>query len=348
MEIINLAKELERLKQNSSDVVTPSRAIHAIEDAGTLKLDLAKYGKWPLTKHGGRQLAEKAEIPTLYFHKMLDAGKVDLAAQNVNAWFESSDDNRLVRIADGQIRAVLSDRYRQLDNLDLAMQVLKKAKEHNAIILDSQLTEERMYIKALAPEAKEYLDFTPEEKTAHTWHRVDKDVIIPGIIVSNSEVGSGAFRVEPLTFRQVCSNTAIGTDTLYKVHLGGRMEIGQTIYKDDTLRNMDAALWGQVRDLIDATFDKTLLKKQIEAMRQAGKIEIKEPQEAIDAVAKDLSLSEKDKMDLLRYFAKEGETEFGLVNGITRLAQDVENYDTRVDMERYAGRRLDAITVPAK
>lgn len=343
MEIINLVHELERLKRSSADVVTPSGLITAVEDGGTVKIDLKTYGKLPLTTHAETQLAEKTGIPIKYFHDMTGAGMADLAAENVNRWLKHADDNRLVRMADGKVRAILSDRYRVLDNYDLAIRTMERAKAHNAIILDSQLTEERMYIKALAPEAKEYLDFTPEEKQAHTWHKVDKDTIIPGIIVSNSEVGSGAFRVEPFTFREVCSNTAIGTDTLFKIHLGGRLEAGQLIYRDTTLQSMDRALWNQVSDLIDGTFNPAVFKKMIDQMRQAASIEIKEPKEVIDVTAKDLALSEEKKLDLLRYFSKEGETGFGLVNGITRLAQDFENYDQRVDIERYAGKKLEAL-----
>ncbi len=352
MEIINLANELKRIRDTSSDVILPSQSIHAIEDQGTLKLDLQNFGKWPLTRHGGAQVAEKAGIPTLYFHKMLDAGKTDLAAQNVNGWFNTQEDNRLVRIADGQVRAVLSDRYRQLDNYDLAMQVMDKAKNHGAIFQDCQLTDTRMYLKLTVPGQMEDLK---AQATPGSHERIDlnaDDPVIPGLIVSNSEVGAGAFRVEPFVYRLMCKNGLIGTDTLYKVHLGGRMDIGQTIYKDDTLRTMDQALWSQVRDIIEATFDKTLLHKQIENLRRADKLPIKEPQEAIDAVVKDLALSEEKEKDLLRYFAKEstnGETVFSLVNGITRLAQDSKNYDDRIEIERYAGAKLEkALTIPAQ
>jgi Domain of unknown function (DUF932) len=335
MEIINLANELKRIRETSNDVILPSQQITAIEDQGALKLDLKQYGKWPLTRHGGVQVAEKAGIPTLYFHKMLDEGKAGLAAENVNGWFSTQEDNRLVRIADGHVRAVLSDRYRQLDNFDLALQVMEKAMKNGAEFQDCQLTETRMYLSLVVPKYKELVRAG--------------DPAVPGLIVSNSEVGAGAFRVEPRLFRLVCSNGVIGTDTLYKVHLGSKMEIGQTIYKDDTLQKMDNALWGQVRDIIDATFDARLFKKQIENMRNADKVAIKEPQEAVNAVVKDLSLSEEKEKDLLRYFAKEspnGETLFGLINGITRLAQDSKNYDDRIEIERYAGQKLEKALTP--
>lgn len=341
MEIIDLAKQLERIKLSSKDLVAPTNAITAVEDGGTLKIDLKDHGMYPLTKWGKQQLAEKTDIPIRYFNKMLDTGKAKLAAENVNSWLAEEADARLVRISDNHIRAILSDRYRPMDNMDVAVQVMDRVKEHNGQILDAQLTEQRMYIKALSPEASEYLDFTDEERKAHTWHNVDKDTLIPGIIVSNSEVGSGAFRVEPLVFRGVCSNTVITTDTLYKIHVGGRLELG--IYKEDTLRANDRLLWSQTRDLIDGTFNKDLLHKHIAQLRDAKQIAIPKPIEAVNVVSKDLTLSEDRKNDLLRYFSKESDTVFGLVNGITRLAQDFKDFDDRVSVERYAGKRLEEL-----
>src|SRR5439155_22108046 len=86
-------------------------------------------------------------------------------------------------------------------------------------------------------------------------------------------------------------------------------------------------------------------RKLVEQLRGAAKITIQDPREVVDATAKDLDLSEEKKLDLLRYFAKEGDTVFGLVNGITRLAQDESDFDRRVDLERYAGQRLEKLVV---
>jgi len=332
MEIIDLAKELERLKATSHDVVMPSQLIQAVEDAGTLKIDLKNHGKWPLNHWGSLQLAEKAGIPAQYYHKMLDNGLVDLTAQNVNQWFKKQQDNRLVRIADGKVRAILSDRYRQLDNYDVAIRAMESAQKYGARVDRCELTETRMYVRFLLP--------------GQTQELKPGDDGIPGLQISNSEVGAGAFRVEPFLFRVVCANGLIAPDSLYKIHIGGRLEVGELVYRDDTRRIMDQSVYHQVRDIIDSTFsNQETLRKLVEQLRGAAKITIQDPREVVDATAKDLDLSEEKKLDLLRYFAKEGDTVFGLVNGITRLAQDESDFDRRVDLERYAGERLEKLVV---
>ncbi len=327
MDIVSLAKELERLKQTSVDIVAASKNIHA-KAADELKLGIDGYGVYPLSKLGSLQLADKTGIPRKYYEAMLAEGLIDLTAQNVNAWLEKSGDRRLVRIADGHIRALLSDRYRVLDNYDLAMLTMDRARDHGATVQECQLTESRMYVKLVVPNYKEEI--------------AKGDDVVPGLVVSNSEVGEGAFRVEPFLFRLVCSNGLIGADSLYKVHISGhRLELGQLdIFKDDTKRAMDQALWEQVRDIIDATFNRDILRILVAQLKASKEVPIEKPQERIDVTARDLSLSDKAKLDLLRYFAKEGDTLFGLVNGITRLARDFKDYDEQVRVERYAGEVL--------
>lgn len=350
-DIVALAQELQRLRETSTDIVATTKDLKAVQtrdgiiltgvqdmpEATGMALDVPGFGTYPLTHHGHQQLAEKTGIPFRYYEAMQGARFYDLVAENVNRWLSVQADRRLVRVADGKVRAVLSDRYRVLDNYDLAMLVMDRAVEHAAIVQASDLTETRMYIKLVVPEYTAKLAFTEEEKRAHTWHGAMDDEVIPGLVVSNSEVGDGAFRVEPFLFRKVCSNGVILEESLYKVHLGSRLEVGELIYSDETRKLADAALWSKVRDIIDATFDEKLLKSVIARMAATKTMPLEKPQEVVDAVVQGLQLSETRKLDLIRYFAKESDTVFGLVNGITRLAQDFEDTEDQVRLERYAG-----------
>lgn len=346
MDIVSLANELERLKSTSVDVVVSTKDLKAVPEQGILTVEVSDLGKLPMTRWGHEQLAEKTGIPFRYYNQMTDAGLVDLAAANVNAWlqrrYDDGKDKLLVRTADSKVRAILSNRYRVLDNYDLAILTMERAKEHEAVIQRCDLTDQRMYLKLVVPKYKEYLEFTPEEKAAHTFHAAGEDEIIPGLVVSNSEVGSGAFRVEPFLFRTACSNGLISEASLYKVHLGRELDIGRLIYTDETRRLEDQYIWSRVKDVIDATFNPEVLKALVDKLRQARGLEIPEDQvpEVVDVVVKNVQLSKEHRDALLGYFAKEGNSVFGLVNGITRLAQDFEDADQQVELERYAGKVL--------
>ena len=345
--IIELATELERQQKTSRDFVAPTNAIKAVElqakdpNRNELNLDFGTFGKYGLTHHGSLQLADKCGIPRKYYEAMLAAGMVDLTAENVNRWIEKQSDKRLIRVLDNRVRAILSDRYRVLDNHDLAMLTMTRAKEHNAQVQECQLTETRMYIKLVVPGYEQTLrESAKYRQGTHDRLAIEEaDPVIPGLIVSNSEVGDGAFRVEPFVFRLVCSNGLIGTTSLYRIHLGRELSIGEQILKDDTRKAIDVALWGQVRDTIDATFDGKILTALVKRLKDAKEIHIDKPQEVVDVAARDLALSDEKKLDLLRYFGTDT-TQFGFVNAITRLAQDFNNYDDKIRLERHAGELL--------
>lgn len=355
MDIVSLAQELERLRAAAVDAVVSTEKVNAVSENGVLTIEVPDYGRYPLTHWGHEQLAEKSRIPFGYYQQMLQEGHADLAATNVNTWLRhragDGKDKLLIRMTDQKVRAVLSNRYRMLDNYDLALLTMGRAKEHGAEVLRCDLTDQRMYIKLVVPQYKEYLTFTPQETAAHTWHEVGEDEVIPGLIVSNSEVGAGAFRVEPFLFRRACSNGCITDARLYQIHMGRELDIGQLIYSDETRQLEDKAIWSKVKDVIDSTFNPAVLKVLVDKMRAARGIPIENEfvPSVVDTVVKNAQLSKEHRDSLLAYFAKEGNTVFGIVNGMTRLAQDFASADDQVALERYAGKVLYApeLVVPA-
>jgi len=80
-------------------------------------------GEYGITSLARRQLADKLKIPLAYFERMRTE-QPPLLDRNVNTWLQTDGDRRMIRTLDGQVWAVLSDRYRRLDNYDLAENVL--------------------------------------------------------------------------------------------------------------------------------------------------------------------------------------------------------------------------------
>ena len=80
-------------------------------------------GEYGITDLARRQLADKLKIPFAYFERMRTEQPA-LLDGNVNTWLQTDTERRMMRTLDGQVRAVLSDRYRRLDNYDLAENVL--------------------------------------------------------------------------------------------------------------------------------------------------------------------------------------------------------------------------------
>ena len=203
----------------------------------------------PLTKNGHIQLAQMCDIPKKYYDKMLDSP--ELLQRNVEHWLKNNNEKRMVRSLDGNIRAILSDKYRRLDNYDLAFNVLPMLQEADAEIESCDITDNKIYIKAI---------------THKVQGEVAKgDVVSAGVIISNSETGHGSLNIKPLIYRLVCKNGAIADDyAMRKYHVGRQDEMYQIEFKNDTLTAEDTAFWLKVRDLVKLDRKSTRLNSSHE------------------------------------------------------------------------------------
>ncbi len=353
--LIDLAQRLEQLRATTKDVVVATDAVRLGED---MRLAIPTVGEVPLSNHAHTQVAEKAGIPQRFYDR-LRADFPSLLARNVNDLFPSGSDRRLIRIADGRVRAVLSDRYRALDSYDLALRVAEKAMAHNAQVVDASLTETRMMIRVTLPQYREKVgELTAAVRAAYATDThnaearraagalaLDADYVVPGLLVTNSDVGSGAFRVEPYVYRLVCLNGLVGEYSLKQIHVGARLELGEVVYTDRTRTLADQALWSQVGDVIDATFRPESFRAMLDRLRGAHQVALPRVEAVVDVVTRDLGLSEERRAALMGYFAAEGPDLYGLTQGITRVAQSSVGADLQTEIERYAG---DLLTDPAR
>jgi hypothetical protein len=326
LDLVNLVEELERQKRNRLDLIVDSRALKALPDETYgLRLAIPDYGEYPLTEWAHGQLADKLGIPRRYYERMMDSGKFQLLAENVNAWLGEKE-RRLIRILDGRIRAILSDRYRVMDNYDLVFLALDEFKRKGTVeIYRVDLTETMLYLKAI--------DRTLTDSVR------EGDIVCGGLIIRNSEVGASALRVEPFMLRKVCGNGLILEQSLKRVHLGRQtMEIGEMDWSEETRELEDRALWSKVRDIIRATFDKRVFRSWVEKLRESTKVKIEKPIEAVNNIVGHLGLSEEQKQRLLMHFSEP--TKYGLVNAVTNLAREMKDVEEQVRLEELGGRIL--------
>ncbi|MEO0242792.1 MAG: hypothetical protein ABIM42_07155 [candidate division WOR-3 bacterium] len=150
MNLVGLIEKLERQRKNSLDLIVNSSTLKAIADnANVVRLRIPEYGDFPLTDWAHGQLADKLGIPRKYYERMRGEGKAELLAENINAWI-CDKERRLLRILDGKIRAILSDRYKIIDNYDLVFLTLDEFKRKETIeVYRIDLTETILYIKAI-------------------------------------------------------------------------------------------------------------------------------------------------------------------------------------------------------
>ena len=336
--LVELARELERQLGTKKDLLVPlPRTHHRTAQDGECALEveepagMQRYGITPLAR---RQLAEKLKIPHAYFERMRTE-RPELLDRNVNAWLERQNDERqLLRTLDGNVRAVLSERYRRLDNYDLLEHVLPTLQQLPEARLESaELTETRLYLKVITPRI--------------AFEVAPGDVVQAGVVVSNSEVGCGMLSVQPLAFRLVCSNGLIASDRmLRKTHVGRALDSeppSGIVFKDDTLQADDRAFFLRVRDVVEVAVSESTLRLVGEKLRRAKEIPLEgDPVRAVEVLGQRHGLNEAERAGVLRSLIEGGELSgYGLVNAVTHFSQRVADYDRASELEALGGRLVE-------
>ena len=343
--LVDLAQELDRQIATKQDLVLPSSLLQCrTDEGGNLKLivDASSHlasggvmgsGEYGVTGLARRQLADKLKIPFAYFERMR-AGQPDLLDRNVNTWLQTDGDRRMIRTLDGQVRAVLSDRYRRLDNFDLAENVLPILQGLDGARFESvELTDSKMFLKVITPRVE--FEVAPG------------DIVQSGIVITNSEVGCGTLSVQPLIYRLVCKNGLIASDhALRKTHVGRSLsseEESVTVFRDDTLAADDRAFFLKVRDVVEAAVSQTTFRQIAMKLQNTRDIRLTgDPVKTVEVLANRYTLNDTERAGVLRHLIIEGDLSgYGLVNAVTHYSQDVEDYDRATEFEALRGKLIE-------
>jgi Domain of unknown function (DUF932) len=261
-----------------------------------------------------------------------------LLSQNVNYWFANQSERRMVRTLDGKVRAFLSDRYRIVDHYEILETILPVIGEmgEGMNIVSTEVTETKLYLKVI----NKRLELEVQKG----------DVVQAGFVVSNSEIGLGAISVEPLIYRLICANGMIAKDYSQKRYHIGRAasssEESYELYADETIKADERAFLLKIRDTVRSAVDLAKFSQVVEQMRLSQERQISgNPVTAIDVTAKHFGLNQSESSGVLTHLIQGGDlSAYGLLNAITRTAQDLESYDRATELE---GTASQVLTLPA-
>ena len=318
------------------DVVKPESAIR-LKDSGTL-LDGT-----PLTKSGMNSLRLFTDIPSSMISFMEERGYNDELVRFVNdelnrrenEWQNKGKDSREFRVRtrhddDGNTvaRAIVSERYGVIDNLEAMEMIIDALPTKDAIkdALASHLHNDGddMFGNLLLPD--------------NIKSEPDSDYGV-GIAFRNSEVRNSTFKVSPFLFRAICLNGMIWGRQNSDIRVNQRHmgNIDKRELREEVRRAIVVAL-SQGNDLL------TLLG-------HSKQVEVKNPEQVIAQLSRDNKMTiAQGKLWHKGYLESLQETNghahdrtaFGIVNGLTRSAQDYTG-STREQMETIAS----AILAPA-
>lgn len=335
-----MAAELQRRNDAKRDFIADTRSLSVVKALQgpqvSVELELPGTGKTLNMAEGDvfrEQVCGHYKIPRDYAGRIRETHPA-LYATTLNTFFKEEPARRMVRALDGSARAFLSDRFRPLDNFELANAVLPELMKHQSIqIVSTAFTERRFYLKAVFPKIE------TEVKRG--------DPVQIGLVISNSEVGAGSLAVLPLIYRLICLNGMIAEDYgQRKYHVGKRAaddEQAYELYTDKTKRLDDAAFFAKVRDTVRGVLTREVLGKLTAKLRDATeqKIEGKLLQ-VVELTAQRFGYTEKTQSGILEHLVKGGDfTRYGLMNAITRQSQDETDYETATRMEADGARIIE-------
>ncbi len=329
-----LAIELSRQAKAKADYLVDTRALTMHHDGNSTRLSmstgvradgLAGVTDLGINKIAHRQIGQHFGIPAKYYDRMHET-LPDLLAENVNAWMQREPSTRMVRTLDGTARAFLSDRYRRIDNLEVAQAALPILSDiEGARVESAEVTDSRMYIKVVNPRIE------AEVRKG--------DPVQAGIVIMNSETGQGSVAVMPMVYRLVCLNGMIAPDAgIRKYHVGRVNEAGDDfgIYRNETIEADDRAFLMKIEDTVRAALDDVHFGRIIDKMREATGAELapKAAPQAVELAAKDYGFTQDEADGILGHLIAGGDLSlYGMASAVTRQAQDVESYDRATELE---------------
>ncbi len=325
-----LLKELERQAEAKRDYISPASSLKLEEDGYTLSMGEQSFGTTGLFH---KQMASALNIPVKYY-ELMQKEKSELLAENVNSWLFDRKQKYMVRTLDGRARALLSDRYRRIDNAEVASAVLPLfAGVAGAEVMSSEVTETKLYLKIVN-------------------HRMEAkcvgDTVQAGVVISNSEVGMGAVMIRPLVYTLVCKNGLI-VNSLgeRKTHIGRSLNGFDGILSDETKAAEDKAFLLKLRDVVKAALDETVFRRVIEELEKAAENPITgHVEEVVELTCREYGMTEWEQEGILKYLISGGElSRYGLSNAVTRASQDTDSYDRATELESIG---WNVITMPSQ
>ncbi len=261
-----------------------------------------------LSEHAIEQLGAKIGVPGQYILSCIENGFCKLAQDNINSWIPNYKGGFMFRKTDDHLRAVLSPRYTTYDSEQILDIVQRNVDLSDYSIRGSYISEERLHIRLIGNERM----------------HIDGEDLFPALFLDSSDVGRNILIIRFGIYKLVCTNGLVigrADGILYRQkHIGVKadeFEVGLVSgLKKVPVLTMNAEGW--VHKVQKEAMDIDAAYSYLKSMK--------------------LNADGQDKVIKLmnnRY----GMTKWGLINGITEVAQDY-TLDRREELEAAAGNIL--------
>ena len=245
---------------------------------------------------------------------------------------------------DGVLRAFLSDRYHRIDNIDVLMAALEGIRSSGAAVqVDGcDLSDRRMYVRVYAPgvavQAPALLHGYRSPFPGQSAN--DLPIVWAGFILSNSEVGAGAFTISPRVVARVCRNGMVmAANGMRRTHLGSRHDgdDGVVSWSEATTAKTLDLITSRTADAVAAYLDADYVDRLVRDLEAVAGSPVRDPDTTLKVVSQKLRISEAAQDSILKHFlAGATLTAGGVMHAITSVAQTLPDADAAHDLEAVA------------
>ena len=271
-----------------------------------------------LTDHSLGQLCGRLDIGRSYISKCLPVSQ-ELVAHNLNFWINKNKNRKLMirTREDGTndtARAIMSDRYKRIDNDVVVNHSLNKLMDMNADLKYAHYDGDYLNITAVTPKLE---------------GEVEKDDIVQGgITITNSEVGGGSLIIQPFIYRLVCTNGMVAPRYLnrfYAKHVG-------KIVIDPSNDEQWVSIINKMQKQIELISNPELFQENLQKLKEATAEKV--TSHKIREITRYHGLSDFERKQIferLDHYVSDtfSTSKYQLANAITNIANDEDKSDQR-------------------
>jgi hypothetical protein len=275
-------------------------------------------------------------------------------AQNVLMRLFSQDGDR-----PGYARALLSDSYKPMDNIDLfylLLEAIRSAQADGRLpgepIFRANLTEDAMDVRVRFPGistvsdelVRGYQSPFRQNGASRTvyWRpedggeRGERGQVDLCLRLSNGELGNRSLKLAPEAYVWECSNGQIVASEMVKaIHIGGKLEAGEIQWSADTQRAAMELATLKLRDALTKFLAPGYLNKLVAKLLDKADAPITgDPADAIKYVTDKCMIPAGRRADLIRHFSLAGDwSSKGISAAFTSLAQELDDPSAATELE---------------
>jgi len=280
----NVIGKVHEISANNYDEIIPIRDIR-VETLDRMEIAGRSYGVLPSAQ---RLIANRLRIPFSYLNRC----PADLQRENLQYWLEQERRNRetlFCRFTGNHLRAIFTQRYIAIDHMEALTKMLEFGFDPSTEVHLS-LDEEIMVLKV------------PEYD--RQFRLAENDRIVPGISISNSEVGILSLSIEAYYFRLICQNGLISKTSV-----------------DAKYRHISRKALDEFPLVLEGVVSQS--RHGHDRFRISMETRVDNPENTIATFARQFQLSQNEAEIVKQAFYQEaGATMFHIINAFTRSAND--------------------------